>query len=54
MKMEIEVAIWNSKGTKVLAVEKFNSTKELLDFMKELRLVEEKASYNLLAVRKVK
>jgi hypothetical protein len=54
MKMEIEVAIWNSKNTKVLAVETFNSTKELLDFMKELQLVEEKASYNLLSVRKGK
>jgi hypothetical protein len=52
--MIITAAIWNSKKTKVLAVEDFNSTKELLDFMKELQLVEKDAAYNVTAVRKGK
>jgi hypothetical protein len=52
--MKIEIAIWNSKKTKVLGVETFNSTKELLDFMKELQVVEKDATYNVLTVRKDK
>ena len=52
--MEINIAIWNGKKTKVLCVETFNSTKELLDFMKELQVVEKDAYYNVLAVRKGK
>ena len=50
--MKLETAIWNGKKTKVLAVETFNSTKELLDFMKELQVVEKDATYNLLSVKK--
>jgi hypothetical protein len=50
--MKLEAAIWNGKKTKVLAVETFYSTKELLDFMKELQVIDKDASYNLLAVRK--
>jgi hypothetical protein len=53
-KMKINIAIWNSKKTKVLGVETFNSTKELLDFMKELQVVEKDATYNVLEVRKDK
>ena len=50
--MKLEAAIWNGKKTKVLAVETFYSTKELLDFMKELNAVDKDASYNLLSVKK--
>lgn len=50
--MKIEAAIWNGKKTKVLAVITFNSTKELLDFIKELQIVDKGASYNLLSVKK--
>ena len=50
--MKLETAIWNGKKTRVLAVETFNSTKELLDFMKELQIVDKDASYNLLSVKK--
>ena len=53
-KMKIEIAVWNSKKTKVLMVDTFNSTKEILDFMKELQVVEKDASYNVTAVRKDK
>ena len=52
--MEINIAIWNDNKTKVLSVETFNSTKELLDFMKELQVVEKDAYYNVLEVRKGK
>ena len=54
MKMEIEIAIWNSKKTKVLMVDTFNSTKEVLDFIKELQVVEKDATYTVTAVRKGK
>ena len=54
MKMEIEIAIWNSKKTKVLMVDSFNSTKEVLDFMTELQKVEKDATYTVTAVRKGK
>ena len=50
--MKLEVAIWNGKKTRVLAVENFNSTKELLDFMKELQVVDKDATYNLVSVKK--
>jgi hypothetical protein len=52
--MEISIAIWNGKKTKVLGVETFTSTKTLLDFMKELQVVEKDATYNVLEVRKGK
>ena len=54
MKMEIEIAVWNSKKTKVLMVDSFNSTKEVLDFMTELQKVEKDATYTVTAVRKGK
>lgn len=52
--MEICIAIWNGKKTKVLGVETFTSTKTLLEFMKELQVVEKGATYNVLEVRKGK
>jgi hypothetical protein len=52
--MEICIAIWNGKKTKVLGVETFTSTKTLLEFMKELQVVEKDAYYNVLEVRKGK
>ena len=52
--MKLETAIWNGRKTRVIGVETFNSTKDLLDFMKELHIVEPKATYNLKAVRKDK
>ena len=52
--MEINIAIWNGKKTKVLGVETFTSTKTLLEFMKELQVVEKGATYNVLEVRKGK
>ena len=54
MKMEIEIAVWNSKKTKVLMVDSFNYTKEVLDFMTELQKVEKDATYTVTAVRKGK
>jgi hypothetical protein len=50
--MKLEVALWNSKKTKVIGLAEFNSPKELLDFMKELQLVEKDAGYTISAVRK--
>ncbi len=52
--MEIEVAIWNGKKTKVLMVGTFNSSKEALDFLKEIQILDKEASLNVIAVRKVK
>jgi hypothetical protein len=50
--MKIEAAIWNGKHDRVLAVQDFDSVKELQDFMKELHILDAKATYNLRAVRK--
>lgn len=50
--MEMEIAIWNGKRTKVLAVETFNSSKEALEFLKEIQALDKDATLNLLAVRK--
>jgi hypothetical protein len=50
--MKIEIAIWNSKKTKVLGIADFNSSKELLDFMKEFQLVEKDAGYSVISVKK--
>jgi hypothetical protein len=52
--MIISAAIWNGKKTKVLAVEDFSSTKELLDFVKELQVLDKDITYNLTSVRKGK
>ncbi len=51
-KMKLEVAIWNGKHDRCLAVLEFNSVKELEDFMKELHKVDSKATYTLRGVRK--
>lgn len=50
--MTVEVAIWNGKKTKVLLVDSFNSSKEALDFLKEIQLLDKDASLTLTAVRK--
>ena len=50
--MTLEAAIWNGKHDRVLAVIEFDSPKALQDFMKELHIVEPKATYNLRTVRK--
>ena len=52
--MEIEVAVWNGKKTKVLMVDSFNSSKEALDFLAEVQQLDKEASLNVLAVRKSK
>lgn len=52
--MEIETAIWNGKKTKVIAVETFNSSKEALDFLKEIQNLDKEASLSVIAVRKGK
>lgn len=52
--MEIETAIWNGKKSKVLAVETFNSSKEALDFLKEIQNLDKEASLSVIAVRKGK
>lgn len=51
-RMQLEIAVWNSKKNKVLLVTTFNSTKELLDFMADLQKVEKDASYTLLSVKR--
>lgn len=52
--MELDVAIWNGKKNKVLAVETFNSSKEALDFLKEVQVLDKEASLTVSAVRKGK
>ena len=52
--MKLETAIWNGRKTRVIGVETFNSTKDLLDFMKELQTVEKDATYTITSVRKDK
>ncbi len=49
--MKLDVALWNSKKTRVIGTAQFNSAKELQDFMKELQLVEKEAGYTISAVR---
>jgi hypothetical protein len=50
--MKIEASIWNGDRTRILGIEKFANTKELQDFMKELRIVEPKANYRIMEVEK--
>jgi len=50
--MKLEVAIWNGKKTKVLAVETFTSSKEVKDFMKEINEVDKDATCVLISVKK--
>ena len=51
--MEIEVAIWNGKKSKVLMVDTFNSSKEALDFLKEIQVLDKDASLSVITARKV-
>jgi len=53
--MEIEVAIWNGKKSKVLMVGTFNSSKEALDFLKvkEIQVLDKDASLSVITARKV-
>jgi len=50
--MEIKISIWNSTKVRILGVETFTSPKEVEDFMKIIREVEPKASYNVMEIKK--
>ena len=50
--MEIEVAIWNGRKSKVLFVGTFNSSKEALGFLAEVQKLDDKASLTICAIRK--
>ena len=52
-KMEIEVAIWNGRKSKVIFVGTFNSSKEALSFLAEIQKLDEKATLSVSAIRKV-
>ena len=52
--MEMEIAIWNGKKNKVLMVDTFNSSREALDFLREVQAIEKDATMQLVAVRKKK
>lgn len=52
--VKIEVAIWNSKKSRVIGVETFNGAQELLDFMTEIQQIEKEAGYTVTAIRKDK
>jgi hypothetical protein len=50
--MKIKASLWDSTKTRILGIENFANTKELQDFMKELQVVEPKASYRIMEVSK--
>jgi hypothetical protein len=50
--MKLKAAIWDSSKTKVLGVIDFNDTQELQTFMKELRIVDARATYRIVEVAK--
>ena len=50
--MKIKASIWDNTSTRILAIENFESIKELQDFMKELHIIESKAKYRLMEVSK--
>ena len=50
--MKIKASLWDSTKTRILAIERFENIKELQDFMKELQIVEPKASYRIMEVAK--
>jgi hypothetical protein len=50
--MKIKASLWDSTKTRILAVENFSNIKELQDFMKELHIVEPKATYRIMEVAK--
>lgn len=53
-KMEMEIAIWNGKKSKVLMVDTFNSSREALDFLREVQAIDKDATMQLIGVRKKK
>lgn len=50
--MKIKASIWNGNKTRILAIESFDSVKELQDFMKVVNQLDDKASFNLMEVSK--
>ena len=52
--MEMEIAIWNGKKSKVLMVDTFNSSREALDFLREVQAIDKDATMQLVGVRKKK
>ena len=50
--MKIIASIWNGNKTRILAIESFDSVKELQDFMKVVNQLDDKASFNLMEVSK--
>lgn len=50
--MKIKASIWNNNQTRLLAIENFANIKELQDFMKELHIIEQKATYRVMEVTK--
>jgi hypothetical protein len=50
--MKIKASIWNGSKTRILAIESFDSVKELQDFMKVVNELDAKASFNLMEVSK--
>jgi hypothetical protein len=50
--MKIKASIWDNTKTRILAIQDFDNTKELQDFMKELHIVESKAVYRIMEVSK--
>jgi hypothetical protein len=50
--MKIKASIWDNTKTRILAIESFANIKELQDFMKELQIIEPKATYRIMEVAK--
>ena len=50
--MKIKVSVWDNTRTRILGIEDFENVKELEEFMKTVKQVEEKASYRVMAVSK--
>jgi hypothetical protein len=50
--MKIKVSLWDNSKTRILGIESFDNAKELEEFMKNLKQVEDKASYRVMAVSK--
>ena len=50
--MKIKASIWDSTKSRIFAIEDFATIKELQDFMKELHIIEPKATYRIMEVAK--
>jgi len=50
--MKIKVSLWDNSKTRILGIESFDNVKELEEFMKTVKQVEDKASYRVMAVSK--